>query len=177
MAPRINPTLFDKLAGSSELFAGAMDTPEALRGETTRDGLRRYSVPELERYNETALRNSVRRDLVWLLNTVNFAATTDLEPYPHVQTSVINYGVADMTGKALTKRVVHDRANRLRDAILNFEPRLDPNTLAVSPEGYGLRENALTFVINGDVTSAVQALPVRFATDVEVDSGAATVRD
>ncbi len=41
----------------------------------------------------------------------------------------------------------------------------------------GLRENALTYVISGDVTAAVQALPVRYATDVEVDTGAAIVRD
>ncbi|HUO23137.1 MAG TPA: type VI secretion system baseplate subunit TssE [Caulobacteraceae bacterium] len=177
MAPRINPTLFDKLAGGSDLFSAADSASDGRRGETARDGLRRYSAPEVEQYNEAALRNSVRRDLAWLINTVNFEATVDLDPYPHVKTSVINYGVADMTGKALTKRMVHDRASRLREAILAFEPRLAPSTLSVTAEGYGLRENALTYVIHGDVTSAVHALPVRFATDVEVDTGAATVRD
>ena len=39
------------------------------------------------------------------------------------------------------------------------------------------KPNAVTFVIRGDVTSAVLALPVEFKTDVEVDTGAATLRE
>jgi hypothetical protein len=32
-------------------------------------------------------------------------------------------------------------------------------------------------VIRGDVTSAVKAMPVQFIADVEIDTGAALVRD
>ena len=39
------------------------------------------------------------------------------------------------------------------------------------------RPNAVTYVIRGDVTSAVNALPVMFKTDVEIDTGATTVRE
>jgi hypothetical protein len=39
------------------------------------------------------------------------------------------------------------------------------------------RENAVTFLIEGDVVSAVRAIPVKFHTDVETDTAAVVVRD
>jgi type VI secretion system protein ImpF len=35
----------------------------------------------------------------------------------------------------------------------------------------------VTFLIRGDVTNAVQALPVEFKTDVELDTAAVTLRE
>ena len=37
--------------------------------------------------------------------------------------------------------------------------------------------NAVTFVIQADVRSAVRAIPVKFRTDIEVDTAAATLRE
>src|SRR6185295_13455985 len=45
------------------------------------------------------LRESVRRDLTWLFNTVNLAATCDLEAYSQVQRSSLNYGLPDLAGR------------------------------------------------------------------------------
>jgi flagellin len=38
-------------------------------------------------------------------------------------------------------------------------------------------DNAVAFDIHGDVSAAVQPMPVRFVTEVEIDTGAATLRD
>lgn len=172
---RLNPTLFDKLVGDSDL-SGARGE-ELDKVEESRETLRYYSVPRLERFNEAALRATVRRELAWLLNTTQLGAVVDLTPYPQVQTSVLNYGVADLSGKSLTRRLVMERARDIRNAIRAFEPRIKEKTLTVEAVEAVERENSVTYLIHGDVTSAVRALPVKFRTDIEADSAAATVRD
>jgi type VI secretion system protein ImpF len=171
---RLNPTLFDKLVGDSNL--GGLRGEEVEQVEASRATMRYYSVPKLERFNEAALRATVRRELAWLLNTINFGALNDLEPYPHVQTSVLNYGTPDLAGKVYSKRIIQERARDIREAIRAFEPRIDPKSITVEPSSQE-RENAITYVISCDVRSAVRAMPVKFRTDIEADSSAVTVRD
>lgn len=171
----LNPTLFDKLVAGNEI--GGMRGEEIDAAEERRDALRFLSVPAIERFNETALRATVRRELAWLLNTTNLAASVDLDAFPQVQTSVINYGVPDLAGKSLSSRAVLRRAREIRDAIRTFEPRIEPTTLNVEMAATVERENSLTFVIHGDVRSAVRAVPIKLRTDVEADSAAVTVRD
>ncbi len=172
---RLNPTIFDKLVADNDL--SGLRGEEVDKIEESREAMRYYSVPRLERFNEAALRATVRREIAWLLNTTQLAAAIDLDPYPHVQTSVLNYGVADLSGKSLNRRLVIQRARDIRNAIRAFEPRIKEQTLSVEPVETVERENSVTYVIHGDVTSAVKALPVKFRTDIEADSAAATVRD
>jgi type VI secretion system protein ImpF len=156
---RLNPTLFDKLVADLEIEG--LREPENDRRRTATSGsiMRFYTVPRIERFNEAALRSTVRRELSWLLNTTNLGAVDDLTPYPEVRTSVLNYGVPDLAGKALTRRVVQGRAREIRDAIRAFEPRMDPRRLEVEAVTSVEKENAITYIIRGDVTAAVQALP------------------
>lgn len=172
---RLNPTIFDKLVAENDL--SGLRGEEIDKIETSREAMRYYSVPRLERFNEAALRATVRREIAWLLNTTHLAAAIDLDAYPHVQTSVLNYGVADLSGKSLNRRLIIQRARDIRTAIRAFEPRIAETTLSVEPVESVERENSVTYVIHGDVTSAVKALPVKFRTDIEADSAAATVRD
>lgn len=171
----LNPTLFDKLVAGNEI--GGMRGTEIEAVEERRETLRFLSVPALERFNESALRATVRRELGWLLNTTNLEASVDLSACPQVRTSVLNYGVPDLAGKSLSNRAVLRRAREIRDAVQAFEPRIDPATLSVEISGVVERENSLTFVIEGDVRSAVRAVPIKLRTDVEADSSAVTVRD
>jgi type VI secretion system protein ImpF len=172
---RLNPTLFDKLVADNDFLGGRGE--EVDKVEESRAAMRYYSVPRLERFNEAALRATVRRELAWLLNTTHLGSAIDLDDYPHVQTSVLNYGVPDMTGKALHRRLIMQRAKEIRAAIRAFEPRMEEKSLIVEPVEATERANSVTFLIHGDITSAVQALPVKFRTDVETDTGAAVVRD
>ena len=126
---------------------------------------------------KAALRATIRRELAWLLNTTNFEALTDLEPYPHVQTSVLNYGLSDLAGKALTRRSVLQRAREIRRAIRLFEPRLDEKTLTVEPTVDEDRPQAITFTIQGDITAAAHAMPVKFRTEIDPDTVAVDVRE
>jgi len=183
---RLNPTLFDKLVADLDLTGGRQDEAEAAKASLTitRDALKAY-IPNIEQFNETALRATVRRELAWLLNTVSLESLVDLTRYPEVRTSVLNYGVADLTGKAASVTALNVRGNRIREAILAFEPRLARGSVAVTARNLSEADgapdarldNAVAFDIHGDVTAAVQPMPVRFVTEVEIDTGAATLRD
>jgi type VI secretion system protein ImpF len=173
---KLNPTLFDKLAsgGVSGLRASRL---EETAEEINRFSLRNYELANIDRYTESALRFNVRRELAWIMNTTSLESAQDISTAPHVRTSVVNYGVADLTGKSHSRREIDARARKIRDSIIAFEPRLEPASLQVEARAAAERENAVTFVITGDITSAVQALKVQYLTDIEVDTGAATVRD
>lgn len=173
---RIRATIFDKLVANMELSGLRADAADQ-NDEISRDSLRFYTVPSIERFNEAALKATVRRELAWLFNTVNLDAVQNLDAYPEVKRSVLNYGVADLTGKTTTKQAIAARAKEIHTAVTHFEPRIDAKSLEVEPRKAAERDNAISFDVRGDIINAVNALPVRFVTDVEVDTGAATVRE
>jgi type VI secretion system protein ImpF len=174
--PKLNPTLFDKLICQSRV-PGLTDEVDVETAEITRSSMRFYTVPNLERFNESALRATIRREVAWLLNTTNLGAVVDLEPYPQVKTSVLNYGVPDLTGRSASHWAIEERALDIRRAIIAFEPRLDADHLSVEARTVVERDNALTYVIMGNIHSALSAMPVQLLTDVEADTGAVTLRD
>ena len=92
---RLNPTLFDKIVADHDI-SGLRD--DSVAHEVSKQTMRHYSVPKLERFNEQAMRDTVKRELAWLLNTNNMESSTNLDAYPEVQTSVLNFGVPDFTG-------------------------------------------------------------------------------
>ena len=176
--PKVNPTLFDKLIADTriaDLLDEGRSSMTSLDPNVTQ--LRLNSGTQLERFNESALRATVRRELNWLLNTTNFEASQPLELYPEVRTSVLNYGVPDLTGRASTSKAILARAEEIRQAIAMFEPRMDAGKLGVEARSAVERDNAISFTIRGDVTSAVKAMPVEFVADVEVETGQSRVRE
>jgi len=173
---KLNPTLFEKLT-LNERVTNILDEGRTEVQGTTLLRLGSSSGFDIERYNESAMRVSVRRELGWLLNTVHLAASIDLEPYPQVQTSVLNYGMPDLTGRVSTAGGVRARASQIAEQIKVFEPRLDQEALQVEAKpGIGL-DNAVSYVIRGDITSAVRSMPVQFFANVEVETGEAVVRE
>lgn len=176
MAPptRVNPTLFDKLAGGIQIDGLIEEHGGPASG---REAMRHYVIPNIDRFNEDALRLTVRRELAWVLNTTNLESSIDLTHHPLVKRSVLNYGVPDLAGKSISRRAIEQRAKDIREAIRAFEPRIDETTLVVEPLATPERENSVTYLIQGDVRSAVRALPVKFRTDVENDTASVVVRE
>jgi type VI secretion system protein ImpF len=124
-----NPTLFDKLIAAAPVAHLAGESGRSVVDADAAPAF--YTVTQLERFNEAALRNTVRRELTWLLNTTHLEATQDLTRYPHVKTSVLNYGMPDLTGRVSTPKAIRERTEQIRRGILAFEPRMDPKRLTV----------------------------------------------
>src|SRR6185436_571739 len=122
------------------------------------------------------LRECVLRDLSWLLNAGNLAARVDFSAYPNAANSVLNYGMPDLSGRTASG-VDHSGLERMiRQAILDFEPRILRNSLSVrlAADESRMDHNALTFVIEGDLWA--QPLPVRVYMKTEIDLEIGDVR-
>jgi type VI secretion system protein ImpF len=125
------------------------------------------------------LRESVLRDLAWLLNTTPLSQTEDLSEFPLVRDSVIDYGIRDLAGLTLSGIDPHDLERAIRDSIVRFEPRIEKKSIrvtAVMPDDPQHR-NALAFEIEGDLWG--QSLPTRLylKSEVDLEDGSMTVAE
>ncbi|HEX8614140.1 MAG TPA: type VI secretion system baseplate subunit TssE [Telluria sp.] len=160
---------------AERLRLGARDRlrPALLERLTDHDRLQGIEL-EPPGTSSAALRSAVMRDLVWLLNCTAMAADVDLEAYPQVHRSVLNYGILPLSGKHLSELDSQELAGSLRRAILKFEPRLLPDTLQVrcvsDPDSLSLH-NELAFEIRAQLWS--QPYPVEFLvrSDVDIETG------
>lgn len=134
---------------------------------------------ELRIFSIHKLRAAVLRDLAWLLNTCHLAATEDLSDYPLAASSVLNYGIPDLTGKTISGLEVVDVQRALRQSILDFEPRILPNSLQVRGKVSEERSltNSLTFEIEGELWS--RPIPERLflRTELDLETGTVTMSE
>lgn len=125
------------------------------------------------------LREGVMRDLAWLLNTGNFDAVEDLVDYPHVKNSVLNFGVPDIAGGTVSSTDIAEVERVVRQAIIDFEPRIIRNTLKVRAfkSDDQMNHNALSFDIDGELWA--QPIPLRLflKTEVDLETGGVTITD
>ena len=125
------------------------------------------------------LRDCVKRDLDWLLNARQYAPQEDLDAYPEVAHSVVNYGMPDLTGKTASGTDLHRLERMLKQVITNFEPRIIRQTLTVRLLGDEslFNHNALAFDIEGDLWAEPLPLHLHLRTEIELENGAVTVAD
>lgn len=124
-------------------------------------------------------KEAVIRDLGWLLNCVSLGSIMDLEPYPHVQRSVLNYGLPDLSGRTSSSIEVDDLERDLRQAISEFEPRIIANSLKVrvhsSPQD--MSQNSLVFEIEGVVFEQPLPFQVLLRSRLDLESGEYSVSE
>lgn len=123
------------------------------------------------------LRDAVRRDLAWLLNCVHLEATQDLTAWPLVARSTVNYGLPETTGVPLANLDVEAMQKRVRQAILDFEPRLLRNKLSVSVEKdtEAMSRNSLVFLIEGEMWAQPVPQSIFVRTEFDLETGAVKV--
>jgi type VI secretion system protein ImpF len=123
--------------------------------------------------NLQRLREGVVRDLDWLLNTVHLAAMADLAAYPEVEKSTLNYGMPDFTGQTASTVDLASMEKLIRQAIVQFEPRILPESVRVRARANQdqLNHNAIAFDVEGELWA--MPLPVRLflRTDVDLEAG------
>ena len=134
------------------------------------------------------LRAAVLRDLAWLFNTARLepdplrANPEDVARWseaPFVRRSVLNYGIPSLSGIAVSVMQFPAIEAAIRQAIIDYEPRIDPKTLAVQivREGFSIQHNSLRLVIRGHLWNQPVPLELLLSADVDVETGLAAVRD
>jgi type VI secretion system protein ImpF len=123
------------------------------------------------------LRECVTRDIAWLLNCVNLGARETLEDFPEATQSVINFGIPDLTGAAVSGVDAAELQRELREAMLAFEPRLTPSTLRVGVEvrADNMDQRSLTFRIDSEMWAQPLPLNLYLKSEVDLETGAVSV--
>lgn len=116
------------------------------------------------------LRECVQRDLSWLLNSTSLDSLQDLTHYPQVARSVVNYGMPTMSGRLASSVDIVAAAQRIRDAVVAFEPRL--SRVQVIPETRERNEEiTLSFRIEAQLWGQPVPQHLVLRTSIDVESG------
>ena len=159
LADRLQPSLLDRLTDDHPL-----ETKES----------RTERVISVRR-----LRECVRRDIAWLLNTTDLETVEDLAAYDEVANSALNFGVPELTGRTVAGLALPEISELIRDAILRFEPRILPETLQVrgTKRDREYSENALSFEISGQLWAQPVPQELYLRTELDLELGDITVTE
>lgn len=144
-----------------------------------RDDAPQREVESPEEYTLTRrqIRDIVQRDLAYLLNATNIEDQIDRERYPYAAASTVNFGVPPLAGGFLVSRQWNDIERVIHRAITDFEPRLIPGSLVVSPReetNAGEHHNVLAFQVQGLVH--MDPYPLEFTVQSSIDLDTSEIR-
>ncbi len=126
------------------------------------------------------MREAVLRDLTWLFNTTR--TTHDgmsAETTPHAWRSVINYGLPALSGQTASSLEITDLERAVRQAILDFEPRILPASLRVRALETGNfdQHNVIGVEISGQLWSQPVPIELLVRTEIDLETGQVQVAD
>jgi type VI secretion system protein ImpF len=123
--------------------------------------------------SQTQFKEAVIRDLGWLLNSVAMDVCVNLDKYPEVKSSVLNFGLPDMSGHTSSNVDIRSMESAIRTAIQLFEPRIIRNSLKVkirsNPDE--MSHNSLIFNIAGSVFGQPSPFHVVLKSELDLECG------
>jgi type VI secretion system protein ImpF len=150
-------------------------TPSLLDRLTDFEPKNQTEAPKSRSTSLGELKQSVKRDLEWLLNARSYPVEVD-EDLEEVPKSVIAYGLPDFTGiSARNHNDLRRITDQLETAIENFEPRL--LDLKVSLEPVSTTDRELRFRVEAFLNVEPTPEPVVFDTVLELGSGDFEIRE
>jgi type VI secretion system protein ImpF len=126
------------------------------------------------------LRQAVLRDLAWLFNATRLESSLDLSRAPDARRSVINYGLPALSGRAATSLDVTELERSIRQAILDYEPRILPATLRVTAllQAHQLdHHNIVGVEIQGQLWAQPVPLELLVRTEIDLETGHVEIAD
>ncbi len=121
---------------------------------------------------ESGLREDLARDVTSLLNTTNLGSAEDISKYEYVTTSILNYGLTDLSVLFMDDGEVDNLCDELSTVLRDFEPRLLRDSIAVERDTSVDRSSLrLRFRVSAEMKSTPSNIPVEFVADLELESG------
>jgi type VI secretion system protein ImpF len=157
---RLQPALLDRLTD---------DEPD-----------KKLELREQRVLSKSRMRQAVLRDLAWLFNATRLEAEVDFTSAPYARQSVINFGLPSLSGRLASTLEVGDLERAVRQAILDFEPRILPNTLRVSAlvELSELdHHNVIGIEIQGQLWAQPVPLDLLVRTEIDLETGKVQIAD
>ena len=156
---RLQPSLLDRLTD--------------LHPEKSKESTAQQSMSQKE------FKDAVIRDLGWLLNSVSLDVCVDLEAYPEVARSVLNFGLPDISGHTTSTIDVRSVENSVKRAIHQFEPRIIRNSLRVKvySNPSDMSHNSLVFEIEGAVFGQPSPFQIVLRSELNLECGEFSVTE
>ncbi len=153
--------------------------PSLLDRLTDDEPVNKSEAKEKRGLSQARLRQSVLRDLNWLFNSSNLETVQNLDSYPEVARSVLNFGMPDFTGHTISGVDVPEIERLLRQSICDFEPRILRRTIKVrlNVDEQQMSHNAMTFDIEGELWADPVPLHVYLKTELDLEAGDVKVYD
>lgn len=126
------------------------------------------------------LHEAVMRDLAWLFNTTRLGGEVELGGYEYARRSVVNFGLPALSGETASTLDMVSLEQTVRQAILDFEPRIMPETLQVEALVSGSmleQHNVVSMQIRGNLWAHPIPIELLLRTDVDLETGAVEIRD
>ena len=130
--------------------------------------------PERRALSRAKLRECVIRDLTWLFNSLSLEASQELDSFPCVSDSVLNYGLPSFAGSMISSIDPLQAAEQLRRAIERFEPRLRSVRVRPTPPVHETQRDTgavLEFMIEADLWGQPVAQRLELTTRIDTSSG------
>jgi type VI secretion system protein ImpF len=130
--------------------------------------------------SKSRLRQAVLRDLAWLFNTTKMESSGVLAKWPYARRSVINYGLPALSGQTASRIEIQDLERDIRQAILDFEPRILPESLEVKAlvELSALdHHNVIGIQIHGHLWAQPVPLELLIRTEIDLETGKVQIAD
>lgn len=130
--------------------------------------------PRVQRViSKRQMRQAVLRDLAWLFNCTRLDAHMDPAAFPNARRSVINFGLPALAGETATSVDIADLERGIRQAILDFEPRILPGTLQVRALEVGQFENhnVIGIEISGQLWAQPIPIDLLVRTEIDLETG------
>jgi type VI secretion system protein ImpF len=154
---RLQPALLDRLAD---------DEPD-----------KKQEPREARVITKARLRQAVLRDLAWLFNATRLG---QLAEHSYAEHSVINFGLPALSGETASTLDVVALESAIRQAILDFEPRITPSSLQVEAlvsDAQLDHHNVVSVVIRGDLWGRPVPIELLLRTEVDLETGEVELRD
>jgi type VI secretion system protein ImpF len=126
------------------------------------------------------LRQAVLRDLAWLFNATRLEATVDLTGLAEVRRSVINFGLPALAGQTASSVEVSALERGIRQAIVDFEPRILPASLQIkvllAPRSLD-HHNVIGIEIHCELWAQPVPLEMLVRTEFDLETGKVRIAD
>jgi type VI secretion system protein ImpF len=129
---------------------------------------------------KSRLRQAVLRDLAWLFNATRLESTVDLSGLGEVRRSVINFGLPALSGRAASSLDVAALERAIRQAIIEYEPRILASTLQVTAllEPRSLdHHNVIGVEIRSELWAQPVPLELLVRTEIDLETGKVQIAD
>jgi type VI secretion system protein ImpF len=130
--------------------------------------------------SKNRLRQAVLRDLAWLFNATRLERATNMAHVPYARRSVINFGLPAHAGQTASTLEIQDVEQDLKQAILDFEPRILADSLevkALADVNQLDRHNVLGIQIRGQLWAQPVPLELLIRTEIDLETGKVQLAD